>query len=81
MWATLKNASPWRAGPAGDAGYLEAYQVLPGGVFRKLMPAETAVMAKTSVYSPQLDREFVSVPHLGDTLAKILVFAPRPSMR
>jgi len=58
-------------------GYLEAYQVLPGGVFRELQPAETAVMGKTSLYSPQLDREFVSVPHLGDTPAKILVFRPR----
>lgn len=62
---------------SSGTGYLEGYQVLPGGAFRKLRPAETAVMAKTSVYSPQLDREFVSVPHLGDTLAKILVFAPR----
>lgn len=62
---------------SSGTGYLDAYQVLPGGAFRKLEPAETAVMAKTSVYSPQLDREFVSVPHLGDTLAKILVFAPR----
>lgn len=61
---------------SSGTGYLEAYQVLPGSVFRNLEPAETAVMAKTSVYSPQLDREFVSVPHLGDTLAKILVFAP-----
>lgn len=61
---------------SSGTGYLEAYQVLPGGVFRQLQPAETAVMAKTSMYSPQLDREFVSVPHLGDTLAKILVFAP-----
>jgi DNA-binding beta-propeller fold protein YncE len=61
---------------SSGTGYLEAYQVLPGGAFRKLEPAETAVMAKTSLYSPQLDRDFVSVPHLGDTPAKILVFAP-----
>lgn len=61
---------------SSGTGYLEAYQVLPGGVFRKLESAETAVMAKTSLYSPQLDREFVSVPHLGDTPAKVLVFAP-----
>ena len=62
---------------SSGTGYLEAYQVLPGHAFRKLESAETAVMAKTSLYSPQLDREFVSVPHLGDTPAKILVFAPR----
>lgn len=61
---------------SSGTGYLEAYQVLPGPAFRKLGRAETAVMAKTSVYSPQLDREFVSVPHLGDTPAKILVFRP-----
>jgi DNA-binding beta-propeller fold protein YncE len=61
---------------SSGTGYLEAYQVLPGGVFRKLESAETAVMAKTSYYSPLLDREFVSVPHLGDTPAKILVFTP-----
>lgn len=62
---------------SSGTGYLEAYQVLPGGAFRALEPVETAVMAKTSFYSPQLDREFVSVPHLGDTPAKILVFSPR----
>lgn len=61
---------------SSGTGYLEAYQVLSGGNFREMKPAETAVMAKTSLYSPQLDREFVSVPHLGDTPAKILVFAP-----
>lgn len=61
---------------SSGTGYLEAYQVLPGRDFRKLGSAETAVMAKTSLYSPQLDREFVSVPHLGDTPAKILEFRP-----
>jgi DNA-binding beta-propeller fold protein YncE len=61
---------------SSGTGYLEAFQVLPGPAFRELGPAETAVMAKTSLYSPQFDREFVSVPHLGDTPAKILVFAP-----
>lgn len=61
---------------SSGTGYLEAFQVLPGPAFQELEPAETAVMAKTSLYSPQLDREFVSVPHLGDTPAKILVFAP-----
>jgi DNA-binding beta-propeller fold protein YncE len=61
---------------SSGTGYLEAYQVLSGGGFRKLEPAATAVMAKTSAYSPRLDREFVSVPHLGDTPAKILVFTP-----
>lgn len=61
---------------SSGTGYLQAYQVSPGGVFRQLASAETAVMAKTSLYSPQLDRELVSVPHLGDTPAKVLVFAP-----
>ncbi len=61
---------------SSGTGYLEAYQGLSGPHFRKLGSAETAVMAKTSLYSPQLDREFVSVPHLGDTPAKILVFRP-----
>jgi hypothetical protein len=34
-------------------------------------------MAKTSLYSQDLDRLFVAVPHLGGTTAKVLVFKPQ----
>lgn len=59
-------------------GHLETYQVLSDGKFRQLESVDTAVMAKTSIYSPELDRMFVSVPHLGSTQAQILVFKPTP---
>jgi hypothetical protein len=36
------------------------------------------VMAKTSLYSSELDRMYVSVPHLGDTPAQIMIFKPSP---
>lgn len=59
-------------------GQLETYQALPDGKYRRLDSMDTAVMAKTSIYSPEFDRMFVSVPHLGSTPAKILVFRPTP---
>jgi hypothetical protein len=34
-------------------------------------------MARTALYSPELDRLYVMVPHLGWTTAKVLVFAPQ----
>lgn len=58
-------------------GQLFTYQRMKNGKYHELAPIDTAVMAKTSLYSPQLDREFVSAPHLGDTPAKILVFQPQ----
>jgi hypothetical protein len=33
-------------------------------------------MAKTALFSAELDRLFVAVPHLGGTTAKVLVFKP-----
>jgi DNA-binding beta-propeller fold protein YncE len=47
------------------------------GRYKVLSPVDTAVMAKTSLYSPDLHRLFVSVPHLGGTIAKVLVFKPQ----
>ena len=31
-------------------------------------------MAKTALYVPELGRLYVAVPHLGGTVAKVLVF-------
>lgn len=47
------------------------------GQYRKLRDTDTAVMAKTSLYIPESRRLYVSVPHLGDTPAQVLVFEPR----
>ena len=46
----------------------------PDGTYKPLEPVDTAVIAKTSLYSPELNMFFVSVPHLGGTTAKVLVF-------
>lgn len=56
-------------------GEVFTYERDQGDTFKALQTTDTAVMAKTSLYSPQLDRLYVAVPHLGDTTAKILVFA------
>jgi hypothetical protein len=42
-----------------------------------LEPVDAAVMARTALFSPELDRLFVTVPHLGWTTAKVLVFKPQ----
>jgi DNA-binding beta-propeller fold protein YncE len=47
------------------------------GGMRALPGIDTAVMARTSLFSAELDRLFVMVPHLGWTTAKVLVFKPR----
>jgi DNA-binding beta-propeller fold protein YncE len=72
------DAKRQRIYSSSGTGHLETYQLLPDGKYQKLESTDTAVMAKTSIYSPELDRMYVSVPHLGSTLAKILVFKPTP---
>ena len=57
-------------------GEVFTYEWMPDGSYRALAPVDTAVMARTSIYSAELDRLFVMVPHLGWTLSKVLVFAP-----
>lgn len=57
-------------------GHVETYTIGPGDTYRRQPRVDTAVMAKTSLYSPQLDRLFVSVPHLT-TDAQIMIFEPQ----
>jgi len=59
-------------------GHLETYAIEAHDVYRRLEPVDTAVMAKTGIYSGELDRMYVSVPHLGGTPAQIMVFRPVP---
>lgn len=58
-------------------GALFTFEREPDGSYRALEPVDTAVMARTSLFSAELDRLFVSVPHLGWTKAKVLVFKPQ----
>lgn len=55
-------------------GYAYVYEQRDPDNYDLLGKAETAVMAKTSLLVPELHRFFVSVPHIGPTPAKILVF-------
>ena len=57
-------------------GHVETYTIGPGDAYRRGPRVDTALMAKTSLYSPDLDRLFVSVPHLT-TDAQIMIFEPR----
>lgn len=62
---------------SSGVGEVFTYQRQADGRYTELEPVDTAVMAKTSLYSPELHRLFVSVPHLGETVAKVLVFNPQ----
>jgi DNA-binding beta-propeller fold protein YncE len=62
---------------SSGVGEIFTYQRQPDGSYKALEPVDTAVMAKTSLYSQELHRLFVSVPHLGGTVAKVLVFNPQ----
>jgi hypothetical protein len=57
-------------------GEVYTYEQLPNGHYKMLNVSDTAVMAKTSLFSAELDRLFVAVPHLGGRTAKVLVFKP-----
>lgn len=57
-------------------GEVFTYHSQPDGSYKQLEPVDTAVLAKTALYSSELDRLFVAVPHLGGTTAKILEFKP-----
>jgi DNA-binding beta-propeller fold protein YncE len=59
---------------SSGVGEVYTYQRQSDGRYKELEATDTAVMAKTSLYSPELQRLFVAVPHLGDTTSKILVF-------
>lgn len=58
-------------------GKVYTYQEQDEGHYIQLEQTDTAVMAKTALYSPELDRVFVAVPHLGGTLAAVRVFKPQ----
>ncbi len=55
-------------------GEVFAFHQLSNGEFKRLDETDTAVMAKTSLFSPEQHELFVAVPHLGGTSAKVLVF-------
>ena len=57
-------------------GEIFSYQRAADGKLQPLAAVDTAVMARTSLFSAELDRLFVMVPHLGWTPAKVLVFRP-----
>jgi DNA-binding beta-propeller fold protein YncE len=57
-------------------GEVYTYEHQANGSYKMLAPSDTAVMAKTALFSAELDRLFVAVPHLGGTTAKVLVFKP-----
>jgi DNA-binding beta-propeller fold protein YncE len=57
-------------------GHVETYTIGSGDVYRRQPRVDTAVMAKTSLYSVDLDRLFVSLPHLT-TDAQIMIFEPQ----
>ena len=55
-------------------GEVYTYEEQKDGSYRELPAIDTAVMAKTALYSPELDQMFVAVPHLGGTIAQVRVF-------
>lgn len=62
-------------------GHLETYAIKGQDTYVRLTPVDTAVMAKTSLFSAELDRLFVSVPHLGSLPAQVMVFRPTDPLR
>jgi DNA-binding beta-propeller fold protein YncE len=60
-------------------GYIETYAIGANDVYRRQPKVESDLLGKTSLYSGELDRMYVSVPHLGDYgSAEVMVFKPSP---
>ncbi len=57
-------------------GHVETYAIGSRDVYHRQPRVDTAIMAKTSLYSSELDRLFVSLPHLT-TDAQIMIFEPQ----
>jgi DNA-binding beta-propeller fold protein YncE len=55
-------------------GEVFTYEKQKDGKYRQLPLTDTAVMAKTGFYSPDLNLLFVAVPHLGGTTAQVRAF-------
>ena len=68
------DASTGRLYATCGTGYVYVFQRRDPDHYDLAAKAETAVMAKTGLLVPELHRFFVSVPHLGGTPAKALVF-------
>jgi len=68
------DASTGRLYATCGTGYVYVFQRRDPDHYDLAAKAETAVMAKTGLLVPELHRFFVSVPHLGGTPAKVLVF-------
>lgn len=60
-------------------GHIDTYSIGPNDAYRRLPTVDTAILAKTSLYSDELGLMYVDVPHLGDFgSAQVMVFAPVP---
>jgi DNA-binding beta-propeller fold protein YncE len=58
-------------------GAVYAFEQRQDGSYELVAQADTAVMAKTAIYVPELQKLFVAVPHLGNEPAQVLVFQAR----
>lgn len=63
---------------SSGGGHVDIYTIGDNDAYRHELSVETALLAKTSLYSSELDRLFVSVPQLDDTEAQVMVFKPSP---
>lgn len=59
-------------------GYIDTYTFGKGDVYEREQRVETDLLGKTSLYSSELDRLYVSVPQVDEGPAKVLVFKPVP---
>ncbi len=70
------DAQKARIYASSGVGEVFTYQRHADGSYQALEAVDTGWMAKTSIYSAELNRLFVAVPHLGETPSKVLVFKP-----
>jgi DNA-binding beta-propeller fold protein YncE len=60
-------------------GQVFTYQLESNRKYRELPTVDTAILAKTSLFVPSLDRLYVSAPHLAEFDARVMIFAPATS--
>ncbi len=63
---------------SSGVGRIDTFEVAREGSVRRLEAVETTLLAKTSLFSPQHDRLYITAPNLGFAGAQIMVYKPSP---
>ena len=63
---------------SGGEGFLDAFQLTPGGIVTRIAHVQTAPGARTSLFVADQNRIFLAVPHRGAQRAEVRIYDATP---